>query len=282
MNSETQYNLVKKSNFLSKLNSSFSQKSILKKISNKNKKKQKHRSLSNVHNMKEKTKIIWSEGGKEIYLTGSFCHWNKLYLMKKDKKNDFFYCIIDLPKGFHQFKFKVDGKWKNSSIYPIFNDQGNINNYLDKTYLINDNSSMSTVESSVISTNNKNKTNNNNNNSNVNTDLKLSFSFSRKNYCNYYPNKKEMKEYTDKKPIHFQTECYHGVNQVQNLIGNRKYLNLEEDNIYSSNDSYKAIERKDHVLLNHFCNRQKINDNVIISSVSIKYRNKNLTVVYYK
>ena len=114
--------------------------------------------------------------------------------MEKDQKGNFFY-TLDLPKGFHQFKFKVDGQWKNSSIYPKINNHGNINNYLDNTSSNNENPNESTVESSLISTNNKNKIiNNNANNANNKTKniikIKVDYSYSKKNYCNYFPKKK--------------------------------------------------------------------------------------------
>jgi hypothetical protein len=262
------------------LNNSFSQKNISN-ISIKNKKDKKKRSPSFNHNKKEKTKIIWSEGGNKIYLTGNFCQWNELYLMKKDNKDEFFYYILDLPKGFHQFKFKVDGKWKISSIYPQYNVNKKVNNYLDNSYITYDNISLSTRESSLLSTMNNNNVNNINNIININNYIKTDFSYSKKNYCNYYPKKNEMKDYTDKKPNHFQTECYHGINQLQNIIGNKKFLYLVDDSIFCGNDSYKDIEKKDHVLLNHYCNRQ-IKKDTFISSVSIRYRHKNVTFLYYR
>ena len=37
-----------------------------------------------------------------------------------------------------------------------------------------------------------------------------------------------MKERVGKKPCHFPIECFHGVNQHHNEIGNKKYLNLND------------------------------------------------------
>ncbi len=275
MNSQMQNNMIKSPIKLKKINSFFSQKKQIKNIN-----KKKPRSLSFISNNKEKVKIIWSEGGKKIYLTGSFCQWNKLYLMNKDNKEELYYIILFLPKGFHQFKFNVDGKWKLSSIYPQYNTNGNVNNYIDNINSTYDNTSASTVESSVLSSND-NKKNVYNFVNNVNNNFKIDLSYSKKNYCNYYPKKKEMKEHVDKKPHYFQIECYHGVNQAQNNIGNKKFLCLVDRSIFSGNNSYKEIEKKDHILLNHFCNRQIKND-TFISSVPIKYRHKNITFLYYK
>ena len=281
MNSQTQNNHIKSPIIL---HTCFSQKKLIKNLSIKKANEIKRRSLSNIQNKKEKTKIIWSEGGKQIYLTGSFCHWDDLYLMKKDNKEEFFYCVLDLPKGFHQFRFKVDGKWKISTIYPQFNVRGKVNNCLNNSVIDCDNTSISTCESSVLSTINKkylnvNNSLNVNNYINLNNNSKIDFSYSRNNYCNYYPKKNEMKNI--KIPNHFQTECYHGVNQLQNKIGNKKYLYLVEDSVFSGNDSYKNIEKKEHTLINHYCKRQIKND-IFISSVSVKYRLKNVTLLYYR
>ena len=295
MSPSAKLNCTKSTINIKKINSFFPYKSIRSSSSGRDIKNKKPRSLSIFFQKKEKTKIIWSEGGKEVYLTGTFCNWNKFYLMEKDTKNDIFYIILDLPQGFNQFKFKVDGLWKNSSVYPKLNNHGNINNYLEITHKNNDNTNESTVESSSISNINKNNNINDNNiidfNSNKNNknviinSIKIDFSFSKKNYCNYFPKKNEMREFTDKKPFHFPTECYHGVNETQNKIGNKNHLFLKENEIYSGNYSYKNIGRKDHILLNHLCQRKSNNYNkneTFINSATIKYRHKNTTFVYYK
>jgi len=292
MSPPAKLNCTKSTINIKKINSFFPHKNIRSSSSGKDIKSKKPRSLSLFFKKKEKIKIIWSEGGKEVFLTGTFCNWNKFYLMEKDVKNEYFYIIVDLPQGFNQFKFKVDGQWKNSSAYPKLNNQGNINNYLEIIPKNNDNTNESTVESSSISNINKNNNDNiiidfnsNKKNENIINKVKIDFSFSKKNYCNYYPKKNEMREFTDKKPFHFPTECYHGVNETQNKIGNKNHLFLKENEIYSGNYSYKNIERKDHILLNHLCQRKSNNYNkneTFINSATIKYRHKNTTFVYYK
>jgi len=292
MSPPAKLNYTKSTINIKKINSFFPHKNIRSSSSGKEMESKKPRSLSLFFKKKEKIKIIWSEGGKEVFLTGSFCNWNKFYLMEKDAKNEYFYIIVDLPQGFNQFKFKVDGQWKNSSAYPKLNNQGNINNYLEIIPKNNDNTNESTVESSSISNINKNNNdniiidfNNNKKNENIINKVKIDFSFSKKNYCNYFPKKNEMREFTDKKPFHFPTECYHGVNETQNKIGNKNHLFLKENEIYSGNYSYKNIERKDHILLNHLFQRKSNNYNkneTLINSATIKYRHKNTTFVYYK
>ena len=62
---------------------------------------------------------------------------------------------------------------------------------------------------------------------------------------------------------------------------NKEVLILKDNNVFNSNnDSYKIINRNDHILLNHFC--QKIVNKRIINSFTIRFRQKNSTFVYYK
>ena len=78
------------------------------------------------------TKFEWDEGGNVIYLTGSFCDWDKFYLMKKDEEGKYS-VTLSLPRGFHQYKFKVDDNWTYSKKQPKFEDNGNVNNFIDTT-----------------------------------------------------------------------------------------------------------------------------------------------------
>ncbi len=91
-----------------------------------------------------------------------------------------------------------------------------------------------------------------------------------------------MKEKADKKICHFPIECFHDVNYEHNQIGKKDFLILKESSVYNSNnDSYKKIDIKDHIFLNHLCNK-KINNKTIINSTTIRCRHKNVTFVYYK
>ena len=109
----------------------------------------------------------------------------------------------------------------------------------------------------------------------------INFEFSKKNFCNYIPKKDELSKIAPKIPSHFPSECYHGVNQAHNEFGDKNFLNLKEPNIFNSNnDSYKIIDKKDHILINHLC--QKTKNKKIINSFTIKYRLKNTTFLYFK
>ena len=88
-------------------------------------------------NKKDKNEIIdtkfeWDEGGNIVYLTGSFCDWNKFHLMTKNDEGKYS-ITIPLPRGFHQYKFKVDDVWTFSKKQPKFEDNGNVNNFIDTT-----------------------------------------------------------------------------------------------------------------------------------------------------
>ena len=78
------------------------------------------------------TKFEWDEGGNSVYLTGSFCEWKQFFLMKKNEEGKHTITLF-LPRGFHQYKFKVDDNWTYSKKQPKFEDNGNVNNFIDTT-----------------------------------------------------------------------------------------------------------------------------------------------------
>ena len=89
-----------------------------------------------------------------------------------------------------------------------------------------------------------------------------------------------MREKADKKISHFPTECFYDVNYEHNRIGKKDFLILKESSVYNSNnDSYKKIDIKDHIFLNHLCHKNV--NNTIINSSTIRYRHKNVTFIYY-
>ena len=188
---------------------------------------------------------------KVIYSNKSKVNISKKYLNENFDLNDYF---TEKKNNKQYQKNKKDTQKKNKDI---------IVSNLD-----NENASASTKDSSLNSI----KMGNENN--------KINFQFSKKFYCNYYPKKKEMREMPDKKPTYFPNECFHGVNYFHNEIGNKEFLNLTDNNIYNNNiDEYKIIDRKDHLLLNHLTNKNV--NKKSINSVTIKYRHKNATFLYY-
>ena len=202
-------------------------------------------------------------------------YFNKigLYLTKnKEILCNFFKLIFN--KTNYKLKIKVNEKNTINTICLIYtNPKKNINK--KEILVIDKNNSISTKNSSIISSLPIKKISKDNNKN-------INFDYSKKNYCNYIPKEKEMREKAEKIPCHFPIECYHGINQIHNNIGKKEFLNLSENNIFFSmkNDSYKSIDKKDHLLLNHLC--VKFSNKIIIKSFTIKYRHKNATFVYYK
>ena len=78
------------------------------------------------------TKFEWDGSGKLVYVTGSFCEWKKFYIMTKNDQG-IFSLTLSLPRGFHQYKFKVDDNWTYSKTHPKYEDNGNVNNFIDTT-----------------------------------------------------------------------------------------------------------------------------------------------------
>ena len=104
---------------------------------NNNKEKGKEKEKKEIE--KIKTLFEWDGGGQLVYITGSFCNWKQFFKMEKNVNNGKFTLFLDLPRGFHQYKFKVDEKWEFSKNYPKFEENGNINNFIDTTdYQIED------------------------------------------------------------------------------------------------------------------------------------------------
>ena len=121
---------------------------------------------------KNKYPIIfeWTGGGNSVYLSGSFCNWNQLFLMQKNSEGKYI-LQLDVNKGIIQYKFKVDNEWKINQNLPSILDHGNLNNYIDlnKLDIISRDKSEATTDENTDSSN-KN----------------LEKEFNIKNYGNYF------------------------------------------------------------------------------------------------
>ena len=223
----------------------------------------KHHSLSLVIDTKKNLIIEWKEGEREIYIEGTIGKVNKQYLVKSiEKKCNYFKLYLNLSNSVHRLKFKSNGKIRIYSFY--------IKKIFSFEETNNQDESRSTRDSSLISDlKGKNKIN----------DV-MNYAFSKKNYCNYFPTKEEMKKKPKNRPSHFPIECFHGINQKHNDIGNKEFLKLKDINFFNSNnDSYKIIDRKDHLIINHLC--QKNVGKKLVNTFIVRYRHKNATFVYY-
>lgn len=104
----------------------------------------------------------------------------------------------------------------------------------------------------------------------------IDFAFCKKNYCNYIPKQKDMNNKPSQKPQIFPIRIFLGI-ASHNEIGDKYCLNIKDNTFCSENDSYKIIEQKGHIFLNHLFQK-----NSKAYSTPIRYRHKNITFVYYK
>lgn len=78
------------------------------------------------------TVFRWEHGGNQVYITGSFNHWNRRVPMHRSG-NDFIY-IQSLAKGKYAYKFIVDDEWRFAPDQATISDAaGNVNNCIDLT-----------------------------------------------------------------------------------------------------------------------------------------------------
>ncbi|KAF0492722.1 AMPKBI-domain-containing protein [Gigaspora margarita] len=76
------------------------------------------------------TIITWSQGGNNVYVTGTFNEWKRNIRLCKSSKD--FTTVLNLPPGTHKLKFIVDDEWKCSNELSTATDpDGNLVNYLE-------------------------------------------------------------------------------------------------------------------------------------------------------
>jgi len=244
-------------------------------LEEKEKNKKPKSNISGVETLKVPVTFEWDGGGNNVYVTGNFCNWKQFFLMKKEE-NGKFILNLNLSKGKYQYKFKVDEIWKFNDKFPTINENGNINNIIDTTNLeIN----YENMEGKATRANTSNNENNENSKSKKYLSKSKNNSFVRqKLYSNYIPKKDEFQG----KVTHITFKSKSCLNFSKNKIGDNKYIEIQEKNILSDNNSYKKIAIVPNTDIDHLNIKNKINNNNIISSVPIRYRRKYTTFVYYK
>jgi len=244
-------------------------------LEEKEKNKKPKSNISGVETLKVPVTFEWDGGGNNVYVTGNFCNWKQFFLMKKEE-NGKFILNLNLSKGKYQYKFKVDEIWKFNDKFPTINENGNINNIIDTTNLeIN----YENMEGKATRANTSNNENNENSKSKKYLSKSKNNSFVRqKLYSNYIPKKDEFQG----KVTHITFKSKSCLNFSKNKIGNNKYIEIQEKNILSDNNSYKKIAIVPNTDIDHLNIKNRINNNNIISSVPIRYRRKYTTFVYYK
>ena len=226
------------------------------------------------------TTFEWDGGGKSVYVTGTFCKWDQFFLMKKKSENNYT-LTLNLPRGYHEYKFKIDGEWKYNDKYPTCNNGGNINNYLDTT---NTDKTLKNCDEGITAI----STNFTDNYIDISkTSKKYSKNFLQENSESNQERKdiqKQMKR-LDKKipstPIQYNKLMKMDLISNQNELGTKQFLKTHERNILSDNLSFKKINILPIEHTNHLDSKNGKSKSVIVA-VSSRYRFKFTTFVYYK
>lgn len=76
------------------------------------------------------TVLKWANGGKEVFISGTFNSWQQKIPMKASHGD--FTAILSLPPGTYYYKYIVDGEWRTDDSKPVARDpDGNLNNLLE-------------------------------------------------------------------------------------------------------------------------------------------------------
>ena len=251
--------------------------------------------------------FIWKEGGNVVKLTGSFSDWKIQYQMTKDPSDNLFKLKLPLNNDIYQYKFIVDGNWKFSKYDPTKDDgNGNINNILDNTK----NVLVKPKENKLDSKKAKNKekykkakivikkaktakrkkkykergmsTKTETTKTRASTINKEKFIRNISIYQSQYPSDDDIL------PLPLPNERYFKYFELENysnqkFIGNNKYYNYYDKYCFSFEASSRPIFVLGHVNLNHLISvKQKSNSKFVKNSMSLRYREKETTFIYYK
>ena len=254
------------------------------------------------------TKFEWAEGGREVYVSGSFCDWKKFYIMTKDN-DGIFHLTLSLPRGFHQYKFKVDENWTYSKIQPKYEDNGNVNNFIDTTDYNNlneyENNKENEKEIELFDKNNDVKKKDKKDNEKIkkrnSSFLSVNFLNSLNCYTIYYPLKSEFNKNPVPLPGLYKT--FFILNEDFKQKEEKKFAEVEFINSTSTIDSseislpnaqnktsflgevipYVKFQNLYHIHSNHL--HSKLFHNYMktaINSMTARYRFKFTTFIYYK
>ena len=225
------------------INSSISENSNSNNIFNKLLIEKKNKNEKN-NNNKLSVTFEWDNGGNSVYLSGSFCNWNQLFLMKKNTEGKFI-LKLDINKELIQYKFKVDNVWKINDKFPSQYDHGNLNNYMDCTKgdISKEKSELTTddnTESSAVKINN-----------NI---------YNSKKYDNIFPKNNDWNEVSI---------------APENFWKNKKRK-------YKINKYFNRLENEKINHMNYNIISSKKNENNTIVSIVCRYRLKLTNFIYYK
>jgi len=251
------------------------------------------------------TKFEWREGGNEVYVSGSFCDWKKFYIMTKDDEGNF-NLSLSLPRGFHQYKFKVDENWTYSKTQPKYEDNGNVNNFIDTTDYNSssnyENNNENENQSDFLDNKKKDKKSNDKKLKKRNSSiLSVNFLNSLNYYTIYYPLKSEFNKKPVSLPGLYKT-CFI-LNEDFKQKEEKKFAEVEFINSTSTMASlerslpniqnktsflgevipYVKFQNLYHIHSNHLHSKLFNNNNyTVINSMTSRYRFKFSTFIYYK
>ena len=256
---------------------------------------------NNINNKIEPITFEWTEEEKDsdiVYLTGNFCNWKQLLIMPKKDKN--YSLTLPLPRGIHQFRFRINNVWKVNKKYPIIQDGEIENNYVDTSLpstnfdsQIEKNEEYSDEENEEEEIEKK-KFYSDSEYSEIFDDeeseeelYKKKLEKNRKSlkklkYSVNYPNKKEYSISAPDIPYSYNYKFNIDLNSKQVNIGKSKFYNINENDLLSSNYSYKKINALPLVELNHVHSKEDKINKTNMCSVFFRYRNKFTSFLYYK
>ena len=269
-------------------------------------------------NILEKINTIfeWDGGGEEVYITGSFCDWKDFYKMTKNNKG-IFKMTLSLPRGFHQYKFKVDHNWVYSKNLPKYEDNGNVNNFIDTTDY--------SKETDDNNDNNKNDKNIEKPNEEIKIKTKdkkhkkfkkrfssvhtVNFLNSQNNYTIYYPLRTELnirpsslpclykahfilnEDFKPKKERKFtKVEYVNDSNDSSSESSSSSFSETSSEHessnskvtIFGEIISYVKFQNLYHIHSNHLHAKKNNYKGITVTSMTSRYRIKFATFIYYK
>ena len=251
--------------------------------------------------------FTWEEGGNEVKIIGSFTDWKEPYLMKKDVNDNVYKISLPLHNKIYFYKFIVDGEWKFSQIQPTKQDNdGNINNFLDLTNFIFNNTTNFTNTNANINENSSNKNNDNDidNNNKEEENKKSSKKIIKKKKSSKLSGKRKTKKIKTKEK---NEKCEFGrdyqilkqmteplnnnvigkpfllnIESELNKIGNKIFYEFNPRNFNSSHKSYINLNGSRHTILNHLILLKNLNKKFNKKvGISQRYREKATTIIYY-
>lgn len=72
------------------------------------------------------TKLEWNNPGEKVFVTGTFCDWDKKIKLHRNADGQGFSAVLPLPPGTHHLKFLVDGEMVTNPDMPTTVDWSNI------------------------------------------------------------------------------------------------------------------------------------------------------------